>query len=154
MLFKKAMEGVPELRDVYRPGLKAMKGKHLDLIECDDTRRLAGSVDLDSTLEESLPDDPRWDYGIAVRITQGTDRVHWVEVHPAIEGDVKGLLKKQAWLKDWLRLHALDLFKMTALERGYVWIATKDIGFRKGSPKAKQLEARGISFPCRRFRIP
>jgi hypothetical protein len=153
MRFKRVVEGIPELRAAYRPGLRAMQHGHRGLIECGDTRKLAGGIDLDSTLEESLPDDPRWDYGVAVKCRAG-DKVHWIEVHPATEGDVKHLLKKHAWLKGWLCTQAPDLLSMTAVDKGYVWIATKDLCFRQGSPKAKQLEARGIAFPCRRFRIP
>jgi hypothetical protein len=111
-------------------------------------------MDLDSTLQESLPNDPRWDYGIGVRDKHGTDCIHWVEVHPAVEGNVKEILKKHAWLKAWLAQRAPDLLKMTARVKGYAWVATKAVGFRQGSPKAKQLETHGISFPCRRFAIP
>jgi len=154
MRFKQVVEAVPQLRGAFRPGLQALKGEHRGRIRCSDTRRLAGSLDLDSSLQDSLPDDPRWDYGVGVTVRQDADRCHWVEVHPATEGEVRNVLKKQDWLKAWLGRHAPVLLEMTATENGYVWIATKAIGFRPGSPKAKQLEARGISLPCKRFVIP
>jgi hypothetical protein len=153
MRFKQVVEAVPRLRGAYRPGLQAVKGEYRERIQCNDTRRLAGSLDLDSSLQNGLPNAPRWDYGIGVRVSQHPDRCHWVEVHPATEGDVKDVLKKHDWLKTWLAQHAPGLLGMTATEQGYVWIATKAIGFRQGSPKAKQLGAVGISFPCKRFVI-
>ena len=154
MQFKQGLETVPELRTAYRIGLGAIKAGHRDRIVCADTRKLAGSVDLDSTLGASLPNDPRWDYGIGIRDTQEADRIHWIEVHPALDGDVKDILKKHDWLKAWLTRRAPDLLKMTASVKGYAWVATKRIGFRQGSPKAKQLAVHGISFPCKMFTIP
>jgi hypothetical protein len=111
-------------------------------------------VDLDSALHALLPNDPRWDYGIGIQERPNGDRVHWVEVHPALEGDVKDVLRKHEWLKAWLSQHAPDLLKMTANVKGYAWVATKHVGFRQGSPKAKQLAIRGVGFPCRTFAIP
>jgi hypothetical protein len=105
-------------------------------------------------LEDALPNAPRWDYGVGVAQGGVGDKIHWVEVHPATDGDVKDVLRKLAWLRTWLRENARHLLAMTAAEKGFVWIATKDIGFRPGSPKAKQLEAQGLGFPCRRFKIP
>ncbi len=154
MPFEEAVRAVRALQNAYRPGLQAVKGQYRDRVECDDTRRLAGSVDLDSSLATSLPNEPRWDYGIGVTTPQNEDRVHWVEVHPAADGDVNAVLKKHAWLRSWLRECAPGLLAITASERGYVWIASGDIGIRPGSPKARRLAARGISFPCRRFKIP
>jgi hypothetical protein len=153
MRFKQVVEAVPQLRGAYRPGLQALKGEHRERIQCNDTRRLAGSLDPDSSLQKSLPDEPRWDYGVGVRVSQHADCCHWVEVHPATEGDVEDVLKKHDWLKTWLAQHAPGLLGMTATEKGYVWIATKTIGFRQGSPKAKQLEAGGVSFPRKRLVI-
>jgi hypothetical protein len=154
MEFEQGVEAVPELRDAYCAGLRAVKPEYRDRIVCADTRRLIGSMDLDSTFQESLPNDPRWDYGIGVRDEQGSHHIHWVEIHPAVEGNVKEVLKKHAWLKAWLMEHAPNILRMTANVKGYAWVATKTIGFRQGSPKAKQLQTHGIGFPCRRFMIP
>jgi hypothetical protein len=111
-------------------------------------------VDLDAALRESLPNDHRWDYSIGVEHKPTVDKVHWVEVHPAGEGEVREVLLKHKWLKTWLSQNARQMLRMTRELNGYVWIATKGIGFRQGSPKAKQLQAQGISFPCKRFAIP
>jgi len=154
MLFEQRVEAVPELRDAYRPGLGAIKAQYRDRIFCADTRRLKGSVDLDSALQESLPNDPRWDYGVGVGGTNGQERIHWIEVHPATEGDVKEVLKKHHWLREWLKQHAPALLRMTARAKGYAWVATKSVGFHQGSPRAKQLAAQGVSFPCKRLAIP
>lgn len=153
MRFKDVVQSVMPLKAGYHPGLQAVKAEHRERIVCDDTRGLAGSIDLDATLALSLPNEPRWDYGIGVNHSRGEDRVHWVEVHPATDGDVKDVLKKLAWLRAWLGQHERRLLAMTATENGFVWLATKDIGFRPGSPKAKQLAAQGISFPQRRLRL-
>lgn len=154
MLFKQGVEAVLGLRDAYRPGLGAIKAQYRDRIFCADTRRLKGSVDLDSALQESLPNDPRWDYGIGVAGTNGKECIHWIEVHPATEGDVKEVLKKHCWLREWLHQHAPALLRMTACAKGYAWVATKSVGFHQGSPRARQLAAQGVSFPCKRFAIP
>lgn len=153
MRFQQAVAAVPSLRDGYRPGLQAVKAEYRDRFDCTDTRRLAGSIDLDSTLERSLPNEPRWDYGVGFSRVASTDAVYWVEVHPATASEVTSVLSKLAWLRDWLRHNAPRLLEMTAAENGYVWIASKDIGFRPGSRQAKRLEAHGMRFPCRRLRL-
>ena len=154
MRFRPTVEAVSVLRTGYRPGLRAVKAEYRDRFVCDDPRQLVGSIDIDTALKDALPNAPRWDYGIGVGRGQAGDRVHRVEVHPATHGDVKDVLKKLAWLKSWLQQNAQDLLNMTAPGQSFVWIATKDTGFRPGSPQARQLAAQGLGFPCRSFRIP
>ena len=66
MTFKEAVEAAPRpVNRAYHPGKQALKG-HRKHVVCADSRRLTGSIDLDSALaqEPGYADKPRWDYGL------------------------------------------------------------------------------------------
>ena len=61
------------------------------------------SVDLDKGLRTSMPSDPRWDYGLELRLTKGNrcnKCAMWVEVHPAEnERNFREVVAKLDWLR-------------------------------------------------------
>jgi hypothetical protein len=141
MSFRQAVAATAGLENAYRPGLRALRNEHRSRIACADSRRLTGSVNLDEALAESRPNDPRWDYGIGVRRARRSEHVVWVEVHPAATSNVKDVMKKLAWLKNWLRDSAPRLNRMPA---EYVWVASGRVRIPAHAPQSRQLAQSGI----------
>ena len=62
--FQKAVEGTPDISTGYRSGLQALKRIERSSVVATDTRRLDGSLDIDTAVQEKYPNDNRWDYVI------------------------------------------------------------------------------------------
>ncbi len=150
MRFKDAVEKTDDLAEAYESGLQALKSIDRRRIQCQNPRDLTGSVDLDGALRDSHPNDPRWDYGIGVRETRGSDRVIWIEVHPASSSHIQDVLSKFRWLRQWLTSSASWLNRLSA---EYVWIASGSVRLPKNSPQRKKLAAQGIRFEGNRLQV-
>ena len=148
MTFKRAVEAAPHpVNGSYRPGKQALENKHRHLVECDDSRRLTGSIDLDAALVRQRPNDRRWDYGLGYKPAKGRERAIWVEVHSAKTSEVSAVLGKLEWLKIWLNGEAEQLRQLT--ERAgkdipYVWIASGKNKIPPNSPQARRLNQSGL----------
>lgn len=161
MSFKAAVEAVGEpFSSAYRSGKQALKGEHREQIECLDTRRLTGSVDLDGVLQDDVVHKSanRWDYGIGFRLASAAKEFAiWVEVHPATTGEVKIVLKKLEWLKNWLQ-SAGELKSLSVKSdqlKVYHWLSTSSgTAILKNSPQARQLLEAGLDLPRRKLNIP
>ena len=152
MTFKQAVEVIELLADAWRSGLGALRGADRQHIDAKNTRRLTGSVDLDTCLEESCPNDPRWDYGIGHRPTNlNSETVYWVEVHPGNAGEVNALLQKLAWLKVWLKNSAPAL---DGMRREFIWVSSGKTSFTLSAPQQKRFALQGLQHKGRVFRIP
>lgn len=141
MGFKQAVAATAGLKGAYRPGLRALRHADRNKIKCSNQRRLSGSVNLDEALAASRPNDPRWDYGIGVRHGKRPERVVWVEVHPAASSNVKEVLSKLTWLKQWLVESAPQLHDMPA---DFVWIASGKVSIPRHAPQFRRLAASAI----------
>lgn len=151
MKFREAVSNTPALKDAYCPGLQALKRGDAVHITCPQPRNLAGSVDVDSALGEIYPNEPRWDYAIGIKYNMTSDRVIWIEVHPASStGEVNTVIAKLNWLKCWANDAAPDLLSLT---REYVWVATGSVAFSQGSPQRKRLASEGIRFAGSQYAI-
>jgi hypothetical protein len=150
MRFRTAVEATEGLGAAYRPGLQALRNSDRDKIRCTNTWRLAGSVDLDRALSSSRPNDPRWDYGIAVSRSRDSDTVTWAEVHPASSTHLQAVLNKFAWLQQWLTASA-PLLRKISVE--YVWVASGRVHIPNNSPHRKRLSAEGIRFVGRLLQL-
>jgi hypothetical protein len=147
--FQQAVCRTPDLgAAAFQPGLQAL-GNHSRRIQCADARRLTGSVALDDRLASTYPNDPRWDYGIGLREARGETAIR-IEVHPASTGEVEAVLNKLRWLKDWLRIQAPKLHRLTAAQ-AYYWLATGGVHIRPGSPQARRLQSAGLFSPRNRL---
>ena len=94
MSFQAAVQAAPTaVAGAYRPGKQALPGQHRSLVTCADSRRLTGSVNLDAALQASLPNAPRWDYGLGYQPVSGAERAVWIEVHPAATSNVGEVLR-------------------------------------------------------------
>lgn len=144
----------------YRAGKQALAAAHALQVVCADTKRISGSIDLDSALA-ALPvhaQSPRWDYGLGYRPPTGKEVAVWVEVHSASTGEVGAVLRKLAWLKSFLKNECHDLWQLTTAacdhREPYVWVASGAVHINKNSRQARQMSAAGISWPKSRLRLP
>jgi hypothetical protein len=111
-----------------------------------------GSVDLDSALKATCPNDPRWDYAIGhTPSNRDGETVFWVEIHPASSGEVSVVLQKLAWLKTWLRESAP---RLNALRRDFIWVSTGKTSFKLSSAQQKQFAQQGLQHKGRVLKIP
>ena len=140
MSFRQAVGATPNLgQDVLRPGLQAL-GADSVRIHCGDPRKLKGSVDIDAALLAADPNGHRWDYAVGHN-ESGSDKVYWVEIHPASDHGVTELLAKVAWLNAWL---GGDGHRLKGLTKAYVWISSGRTSFTKTSPAARKLAQKGV----------
>jgi hypothetical protein len=154
--FQQAVQQTPEIREAWQPGLQALAEADRRRIGADDTRALTGSVDLDGFLADRYPDkyanQNRWDYGIGHRPPgKPHDKVYWVEVHPATPGEVRGVLKKLAWLRGWLSSAQSPL---NQLRQEFIWISSGRTSGSLSAPTRRRLAHRhGLLHTGKHFRI-
>lgn len=147
MTFEQAVVATKCICGAYAAGLQAIMAKHRQLIKCQKSRRLAGSVNLDNALAESCPNDPRWDYAIGIHRNRDDEAI-WVEVHPASSTHIGDMLNKLKWLRNWLDTAGTPLKQLT--KGRFYWLATDgSVNITPNSRQAKQLAAAGLSFPKR-----
>ena len=130
MTFREAVEAIPELAGGYQSGLRALREADRNKVTAAAPRNLRGSVDLDTKLRPMYPNDPRWDYCVAVTMTGG-EQVYWIEVHPATEGEIGAVLGKFRWLKGWLRTAAS---RLDNLPKEFVWVSRGRSALTQRSP--------------------
>lgn len=143
MRFHQAVENTIGLAQAYRSGLRAIASRDHKRISCHDTHAVTGSVNLDRALAVTLPDDPRWDYGVGVTAHAASETVVWIEVHPASSRHVDEVLHKLDWLRGWLRTRAL---RLDAMPREFVWVASGQVALQANSPQRRKLATQGLRF--------
>lgn len=149
MSFKNAVETISPL--VWCAGLQALRAEDKPHIEAEDTRKLRGSVDVDTALQRADPNANRWDFGIAYQHTdRDSEVVYWTELHTASDSEVKVVIAKVRWLLGWLKNggHELEPF-----ERDIVWISSGSTTFTLTSPQQKQMAAAGLRHVGSKLRI-
>ena len=130
MTFKQAVEATPDIANGYKAGLTAM-GAYSNRVSVSDTTILQGSVDIDSNTTAKYPNANRWDYALAYK-----SEVFFVEVHSANTGEVRTVLRKFQWLKDWLHRKAPEINNLKAKSRNpFVWIQSKNFQIPKNTPQ-------------------
>ena len=151
MTFQQAVVQTTDLGAyVFCYGLRAL-GNDSSRVQVARRRSLVGSVALDDVLRARYPDDPRWDYGVGLQKSARESAV-WIEVHPASTSEVRTVLRKLQWLKNWLKTRAPALEKLTGV-RSYFWVATRGVHIRQGSPQARLLQLAGLSLPRNRVNL-
>ncbi|MFZ4573770.1 MAG: hypothetical protein ACOYN0_05190 [Phycisphaerales bacterium] len=149
--FAAAVDDCRTLAKWRRPGLRAIKRQDQDRVAAARPRQLSGSVDIDDALMQAHPRDPRWDYAVGCSAPSGSgDVVHWIEVHPCNDGEVRVVERKLAWLKSWLKLNAPAL---TALPAEYRWVSSGPTGLSPGSPSRRRLAQAGLYVAGSRYEI-
>ncbi|HPC84391.1 MAG TPA: hypothetical protein P5234_03600 [Thermoanaerobaculaceae bacterium] len=148
MTFAEAVHQAPEpVARSLKPGKQAL-GRYSAAVECDDSRRFVGSIALDSALAATLPEAPRWDFGLGLKCGNQEAAV-WLEVHTATTSEVPCVLAKLSWLKKWLAEQAPALWGLTGIANpAFLWLATDaGVHIRPGSPQALRLNRAGLGLP-------
>jgi len=153
MRFQDAIANSNDVRDAFQAGIQALSAIDRDKLSFTNTRKISGSLNLDAAVAELYPNAPRWDYGIGIKKTEGSDKAIWVEVHPADANQVQKMIDKLGWLKNWLNNRARDLMTITENDVPYVWVASGHVSFQRASPQAKRLALAGIRFPMEHYHI-
>ena len=151
MNFREAAEKTPHLENAYEVGLQALRAEDKPHIEPEDTRRLRGSVDVDTAYQKIDPHGNRWDFAIAYQHTNRTSEVvYWVELHTASDSEVKVVIKKALWLLSWFKNKGKTLVK---LEKDIVWVSSGATTFTLSSPQKKQMAEAGLRHVGAKLRI-
>ncbi len=139
--FRAAVEQCTPLRSHLRDGLKALRRRDRLRVRCVEPRRIVGSVDLDAAMRTTLPNAPRWDYGVGHASDAAGDCAHWIEVHPASAREVDVVERKLIWLKQWL---GDNVRALRGLPRRFVWVASGRTSLSPTSPDRKRLAQLGL----------
>ena len=138
MNFEAAVLSVPEIADCLRNGLQAL-GSNSKKVKVDIPRKLDGSVDIDDCLKERYPNAPRWDYVFGYN-----GRLYYLEVHPSRLNEVKSVVAKFEWLKQWRKSSAQSLENLKN-SSSYHWVSSgTTTTILPGSRQRKLLDQRGI----------
>lgn len=130
--------------DSYQPGLGAIKKQHREKIMINNSRNLQGSMDVDKSCKDSEPNSPRWDY-LVVILKNNQENLALIEIHGAAKPkNAKEMIKKKAWLNQWLINVRLVDFK-----KKIFWIAANGVFILPQSRYAKELAKSGIPLPKR-----
>ena len=136
--FEKAVVAVTDVAEGYRQGLTAL-GADSRYVTVACTRKLEGSVDIDTCTKERYPNDNRWDYVISY-----SGMAFFMEVHPATGGMVKEMEAKLKWLKEWLKQKALPLDVYPVGSPRFNWIHSGKCGLAKTSPEYRRAAMMGM----------
>ena len=135
MSFQSAIENTPSLKAAYQKGLQAL-GSNSSKIKPGNSKQCEGSVDIYTTLVAAYPNDSRWDYALGYNgIT------YFVEVHSAKTDEVKTVIKKLEWLKEFLIQEAPELNQEP---KQFHWIASSGNHILPNSSQSRQLTKSGL----------
>jgi hypothetical protein len=135
--FKSAVEATAEIQYCYQPGLQAL-GTHRKKIKLATPVLCDGSVEIDECVKSIYPNDSRWDYCLSYK-----GNVYFIEVHTANTREVRAVLKKLQWLKDWLIAKAPQLNSLKA-KQPYYWVQSNNYAILENSPQARSIAQVGL----------
>lgn len=145
--FQQAVESMSGLSGAYKSGLQALKKGETDKVKAADSKKLDGSVDIDSALKDTYKDANRWDYAI------GYDgKVCFVEIHPAYTSEVTTMIAKLSWLKSWLKDKATEINDIPKIVPAYNWIQSGKCAIIPGSREERKLATYGLK-PMKLLRL-
>ncbi len=144
--FKKAVDITKDVAGCHRNGLQAL-GNDSHRVSLSDPAKCGGSLNIDDCTQALYPQSNRWDYAIHFEA-----EVYFAEVHPAHTSEVKTVLNKLEWLKNWLDKNAPEIKKLRAANKPYFWIQTKNFDILKTSPQYRQLAQAGL-VPVKKLKL-
>ena len=151
MTFKEAVRATPKLAGRFQKGLHALRAQDRPHIEAENTRKLVGSIDVDSALQQVDPNANRWDFAIAYQHTnRDAEVIYWTELHTASDSEIKVVIRKVIWLRGWLKADGRNL---ASFERDIVWVSSGPTSFQLTGPQRKQMAQAGLSHVGSRLRI-
>jgi hypothetical protein len=138
--FRQAIEATPEVKDCHCLGKQAILKKERNKVELTDPQRCGGSLFIDKCLldQNKYPEANRWDYAIDYN-----GEVYFFEVHTASTSQVRSVINKLVWLKNWLYQKAPEINKLKAKEP-YYWIQSTGYHILPNSPQSRLVEQMGI----------
>jgi len=137
---QKAIEKTACVASQYKNGLNAIRRNERHKFIVPDTRKIGGSLDIDSSVRTMYPEDNRWDYAI-----EYDNEVFFIEIHPAITSEVATVLAKLEWLKKWLNEHAPAIKALKPTQKqAYYWVYTNKYAIAPTSNYLKQLATKKI----------
>jgi hypothetical protein len=149
--FKDAVEGIPSIRDAFRPGIAALRRPDRTRVTVGTPRLLTGSIDLDLALKHVFPNDSRWDYGIGHKPKRDSEWIHWIEVHAATSSThIVEMNEKLSWLKNWLTGQGR---RLNGFKRQFIWISSGRNEFTAISPQRRRISENGLISSGGHFRI-
>lgn len=131
MKFKEAICATPDVSSGFCNGIQAL-GSNARFVKVSDTRKIEGSVDIDSCTKTLYPSASRWDYVVGY-----DSAAYYLEVHPASTGDVDAMCKKAMWLKNWLSAKATLLKDISKFP--LYWVPSGRCKILKTSPQFRKL---------------
>jgi len=139
MSFRQAVLATPDVATCYKTGLTAL-GTYSSKISVSNTSILNGSVDIDTCTSGLYPNENRWDYAFAY-----DGEVFFIEIHSAKSGEVRTVIKKFNWLKDWLTNKAPEINKLKSRNRSpFYWIQSNSYSIPITSPQYRIVAKTGI----------
>ncbi len=139
MNFSEAVQQTQEIAACLKPGLQAL-GADSKKIKVTETTTLKGSVNIDTCLKKRYPNAPRWDYVFGYE-----NRVYYVEVHQAKESEVRSIIAKFEWVRNWCKATPLEELQERS---SYHWVSKKQTAtFQHKSSYRRRLAQRGIYGP-------
>jgi hypothetical protein len=143
MSFRGKVDETPDISGCCQTGLQAIKGSDRAKFACDDTRKIDGSVEIDTCVKERYHGENRWDYAIGY-----DDKVYFVEIHGASTSDISTMSAKLKWLKKWLKGQKSSLLNGAT----YHWVSSGKVNITGSNPKLKSLATQGLLGPKRACR--
>lgn len=138
--FPEAVAATPDIRNYYQEGLQAIPRQYRSKIFLQDTRACEGSVDIDTCVTYKYPSDNRWDYCLSYR-----GEVFFIEVHTANSSEVSTVIRKLAWLKNWLNSYAPEINKLKAKHvTPFYWLQSSGYHIPLRSRQYREAERAGI----------
>ena len=130
-----AIDNTPDVRGEGKVGKAAIKNEYRSKIVVADPRKLTYSLDIDDAVKDLYTNANRWDYAL-----EYNDEVFFIEFHPANTSEIKTMLEKLSWLKQWLNEHApqIDALKSKS-STPYYWIATQGVHIASTSSHYRKL---------------
>ncbi len=151
MSFRDAVARTPNLENAWQPGLQALRAEDRPHIKPEDPRQLRGSADIDAALLGKEPQANRWDFAIGYQhLNRREECIYWVETHTGSDEQIKVVLKKLEWLKNWLRRDGLSLARF---ERDVIGGSSGHTFFTKGAAQIKMLAQKGLIYSGAILRI-
>jgi len=144
MTFRQASDATPHLLDKFEDGLAALRKRDKNHVTSTDTRRITGSVDVD-TAYKRVPGHEganRWDFAVGYQHTnRKAEVIYWIETHTGSDKEIERMRRKRAWLATWLKNEGKPLAKF---EARYVWAPSGKTSFLGGALQVRKLALLGF----------
>ena len=128
--FKNAVQLTPQIAAHIKDGLQALK-PYVSKVTLANPWLCEGSVDIDTAVITSYPQANRWDYAFGY-----AGKIYYVEVHGASTSEVKVVIKKLIWLKDWINSDAPELKKLLPVS-SFHWLQSGRCSILRGSSQER-----------------